>query len=163
MNPAELVLRIAPGALDEWVSTQRWFASKARDLVRVEVLEAVPLPGSGAPGEPALVIALVEAVFHAGTHERYQLPLALHPAASADAAATLAVVDGFAVVDAVRDPYAGSALGRLVVEGGVADAPAGSAQVSFHHHATVVLPPVDEVRALAAEQSNSSIVYRRDR
>ena len=159
MNPAELVLRIAPGALDEWVSTQRWFASKARDLVRVEVLEAVPLPGSGSPAEPALVVAVVEAVFHAGTHERYQLPLALRPAAGADAAATLTVVDGFAVVDAVGDPYAGSALGHLVVEGGVADAPAGSAQVSFHHHASVELPPVDEVRALAAEQSNSSIVY----
>jgi maltokinase len=155
VQSADLVLRIEPGALDEWVSSRRWFGAKARDLVRVEVLEAVPLPAAG----PALVIAVVEAVFLAGTHERYQLPLALRPVAEVDPAEVLAVVDGFAAVDAVNDPYAGSALGHLVVEGGAVDAHGGKAQVSFHQHANVVLPPVDEVRALGAEQSNSSIVY----
>lgn len=155
MRPTELVRQIEPGALDEWVAARRWFASKARELVRVEVLDAVTLR----EGDPALVVALVEAVFHAGTHERYQLPLALRPAASALPDATITVVDGLAVLDAVADPEAGLALGRLVVEAGAVPADDGPAQVSFHHHGTVALPPVDEVRPLAAEQSNSSIVY----
>jgi maltokinase len=155
MRPAELVRQIEPGALDEWMASRRWFASKAREVMRVEVLDAVTLGDE----DPALVVALVEAVFHAGTHERYQLPLSLRPAAASPADAALAVVDGVAVRDAVDDPEAGLALGRLIIEAGVVPADAGPGEVSFHHHGTVELPPVDEVRALAAEQSNSSIVY----
>jgi maltokinase len=54
--------------LEEWVCEQRWFASKSREVASVTVLERIGLSAS-----PALEIALVEARFHSGTHELYQL------------------------------------------------------------------------------------------
>ena len=54
--------------LEEWVMQQRWFASKSREVASVTVLERIGLSES-----PALEIKLVEARFHSGTHELYQL------------------------------------------------------------------------------------------
>ncbi len=56
------------GPLEEWVRRQRWFASKAREVAAVNVLERVVLSA-----DPALELQLVEARFQAGTHELYQL------------------------------------------------------------------------------------------
>ncbi len=56
------------GPLAEWVMQQRWFASKARDLASVNVLESVPLSSA-----PELDLQLVETRFQSGTHELYQL------------------------------------------------------------------------------------------
>ncbi|HEX8156477.1 MAG TPA: hypothetical protein VF526_03730 [Solirubrobacteraceae bacterium] len=56
------------GSLEEWVTRQRWFASKAREVASVNVLERVTLSE-----KPALALALVEARFQSGTHELYQL------------------------------------------------------------------------------------------
>jgi maltokinase len=54
--------------LEDWLTEQRWFASKAREVASVNVLERVSLSDS-----PALELEIVEARFHAGTHELYQL------------------------------------------------------------------------------------------
>jgi len=54
--------------LEEWVTDQRWFASKSREVASVNVLEKVQLSQS-----PALGLELVETRFQAGTHELYQL------------------------------------------------------------------------------------------
>ncbi len=54
--------------LEEWVTEQRWFASKAREVASVNVLEHIALSDS-----PRLGIELIETRFHAGTHELYQL------------------------------------------------------------------------------------------
>ncbi len=54
--------------LEQWVTEQRWFASKAREVAAVNVLERVELSAS-----PKLAIELVETRFQAGTHELYQL------------------------------------------------------------------------------------------
>ncbi len=56
------------GPLEEWVLRQRWFASKAREVAAVNVLERVALSE-----HPSLELQLVEARFQAGTHELYQL------------------------------------------------------------------------------------------
>ncbi len=56
------------GPLPEWIAKQRWFASKSREIASINVLEHVELSD-----DPALAIELVEARFHAGTHELYQL------------------------------------------------------------------------------------------
>ncbi len=56
------------GPLEEWVTQQRWFASKSREVAAVKVLERIGLSGS-----PALAIELVETRFQSGTHELYQL------------------------------------------------------------------------------------------
>ena len=62
--------------LQDWVVEQRWFASKSREVSHLNVVEAVPLRSE----PPMLVLALMEAVFSAGTHETYQVPLGLRPA-----------------------------------------------------------------------------------
>ena len=56
------------GPLEEWVMKQRWFASKARAVAHVNVLERAVLSE-----DPSLELQLVEARFQAGTHELYQL------------------------------------------------------------------------------------------
>jgi predicted trehalose synthase len=54
--------------LEDWLREQRWFASKSREVAAANVLQRVPLSES-----PALELEIVEARFHAGTHELYQL------------------------------------------------------------------------------------------
>ena len=61
--------------LQQWVVEQRWFASKSREVTQLNVTEAVPLRTES----PMLVLTLMEAVFSAGTHETYQVPLGLRP------------------------------------------------------------------------------------
>jgi predicted trehalose synthase len=107
------------GPLEEWVMKQRWFASKAREVAAVNVLERVTLSE-----QPALELQLVEARFQAGTHELYQLL----PGEGEDAVRALARL-----------------LGDEATIGGVA----------FHGG----LEPGGHIRAMGAEQSNSSIVF----
>jgi len=56
------------GPLAEWMIEQRWFASKAREVASVNVLDKIELSSA-----PALDFEVVEARFQAGTHELYQL------------------------------------------------------------------------------------------
>ena len=51
--------------LIEYVTDQRWYGSKAREVAGAGVVDQVELPG--------LTLALVEIVFPEGTHEVYQL------------------------------------------------------------------------------------------
>jgi maltokinase len=107
------------GPLEQWVTQQRWFASKAREVAAVNVLVSVELSA-----DPALALELVETRFQAGTHELYQLL-----------------------------PGTGEAsvrvLARLLGDEAHVDG------VSFHGG----LEPGGEIRAMGAEQSNSSIVF----
>jgi predicted trehalose synthase len=104
--------------LEDWLTRQRWFASKAREVTGASVLREVTLSE-----DPALVLKIVEARFNTGTHELYQL---------------LPGDDG-----ALR------VLAELFGREAVAD------EVSFHGGLT----PAGHVRAMGAEQSNSSIVF----
>jgi maltokinase len=54
--------------LEDWLTQQRWFASKAREVTSASVLREVVLSE-----DPKLVLKIVEARFNTGTHERYQL------------------------------------------------------------------------------------------
>ena len=107
------------GPLEDWVIRQRWFASKARELASVNVLERVQLSA-----DPPLELQLVEARFQAGTHELYQLLLG-----AGDAGVRV--------------------LARLLGEEAQIEG------VAFHGG----LEPTGDIRAMGAEQSNSSIVF----
>ena len=107
------------GPLAAWVMRQRWFASKARAVAAVNVLERVQLSE-----DPPLALELVEARFHSGTHELYQLL-----------------------------PGEGEAGVRILAR--LLGDEAQIAGVSFHGG----LEPTGDVRAMGAEQSNSSIVF----
>jgi maltokinase len=54
--------------LEGWLTEQRWFASKAREVASVNVLQRVTLSE-----QPKLDLEIAEARFQAGTHELYQL------------------------------------------------------------------------------------------
>jgi maltokinase len=54
--------------LADWLTQQRWFASKAREVASANVLEQISLSDA-----PALELDILEARYHAGTHELYQL------------------------------------------------------------------------------------------
>ena len=63
--------------LREWVQQQRWYASKSRSISGIDIVETITLRD-----EPLLLLALVETRFATGTHELYQLPLAIRRSSS---------------------------------------------------------------------------------
>ena len=92
--------------LHDWVLEQRWFASKAREVGHLGVLEAITLREEA----PSLVLALVEARFHTGTHELYQVPLGLRPAADGWDDRVVGEVEGWTIYDALADAAHGREL-----------------------------------------------------
>src|SRR5215212_6600409 len=144
-------------ALHDWVVEQRWFGSKSREVTHLNVMEAVPLRTES----PMLVLALIEAVFSAGTHETYQVPLGFRPAAEGWAERVICTAEDWTVYDGLADPAFGRELlhrmrsdAEVTVDDGVLGfhwAPSASSD-------TVPTRPVD-VRPVGVEQSNSSIVF----
>jgi maltokinase len=144
--------------LAEWLLGRRWFGSKARDVAQIHVLDVVPLVDSepGPPAAPALAAALVEARFPGGTHDVYQLLLSTRATDFDDA--VVGEVAGVTVYDAFADPEACDLLGGLLRAG--AEVHGERARVEFHWLERVQPPqPGAAVRAMGAEQSNTSIVF----
>src|SRR5919198_1973077 len=140
--------------LAEWLLGRRWFGSKARDVAQIHVLDVVALYA----GPPALHAALVEARFPGGTHDVYQLLLAMRDGAPGVDEAVVGEVGGIEVYDAFADPQACDVIGRLLRDG--AEVHGEHARVEFHWLEGVEPPrPGASVRAMGAEQSNTSIVF----
>jgi maltokinase len=140
--------------LAEWVVAQRWFGAKAQSVSEVNVLEALPLPVDA----PAMSLGLVEARFQAGTHELYQVPLALRPRGEGGERGVIAELDGWSVVDALADPEACVALVGLMAGAEPVDTARGRVELGW----TGALPapgPGARVRSVGVEQSNTSIVF----
>ena len=123
-------------ALIRFVTEQRWFGSKSRQVGHGAVLDSIELRD----GEPQLAIQLVEIRFDTGTHEMYQL-----------------LVDrgGF---DAIADPAQARELVRLVRQGGTRRGREGTvelASIDVHSFGGSLA----EARPIGGEQSNTSIVF----
>src|SRR5919198_979302 len=140
--------------LGEWLLGRRWFGSKAEDVSQTRVLDVVMLDD----GPPAVALAAVEARFPTGTHAIYQLLLGVRPAGDDWTAERLDDVDGLTVYDAFADPAAAQVLPRLLAE--TATVRGEKATVEFHWGEQFDRPRPDAVvRAMGAEQSNSSVVF----
>jgi trehalose synthase-fused probable maltokinase len=129
--------------LGEWLRSRRWFGSKTHEFSHFGVLDVAPLGDDGAP----LLCALLEARYHAGTHDLYQVLV------GSEEGDLIAEVEGTRLYDALDDPAEAAVLARLMRES------ASVGPIRFHW--TGELEPVGdhpEVRAMGAEQSNSSIV-----
>jgi maltokinase len=138
--------------LADWLLERRWFGSKARDVASIHVLDVVAIHD----GPPALSSALVEARYPGGTHDVYQLLLGVGSDGFDEA--MIDEVGGVAVYDAFADPRACDLLGGLLREG--AEVHGEHARVEFHWREDVEPPrPEAQIRAIGAEQSNTSIVY----
>ena len=138
--------------LADWLLERRWFGSKARDVASIHVLDVVAIHD----GPPALSAALVEARYPGGTHDVYQLLLGVGSDGFAEA--VVDEVGGVSVYDAFADPRACDLLGGLLRDG--AEVHGEHARVEFHWRDDVDPPRSGaQVRAIGAEQSNTSIVF----
>ena len=139
--------------LGEWLLGRRWFGSKAEDVSQTHVLDVVTLDA----GPPAVAFAAVEARFPTGTHAIYQLLLGMRAADDGWTADRLDEMDGLTVYDAFADPQAAAVIPRLFVEGATIEGE--HATVEFRWGDEFDRPRPDAtVRAMGAEQSNSSVV-----
>jgi maltokinase len=139
--------------LREWVQQQRWYASKARSVAGIEIAEMVTLRD-----EPPLVLALVETRFGTGTHELYQLPLAIRPPREVPRGDSIAHTDDWAVYDALAEPEQAHELLRRIAAGDEIETEDG--RFSFHPFEDAEnLVEVNDVRLMGVEQSNSSLVF----
>ncbi len=135
---ADLRDRIDDEQLVDWLTAQRWFASKTRDVAEVTVAEVLTLRE-----DPPFGMGLLEARFHAGTHELYQL--------------LLGVEHGRVALDALTSAPHAAVLADLLRERTVCDSESGTITFQWLDDA----PPLTErttVRPMGAEQSNSSVV-----
>jgi len=122
--------------LIEFVTTQRWFGSKTRDVAHSTVVDHARLRD-----DPRLDLLLVEIRFDTGTHETYQL---------------LADDGG---LDAVADPWQMRELVHLTRTN--AKLPAGDGIVEFGSTSPFsgAGGELRDARGVNAEQSNSSVVF----
>jgi maltokinase len=119
--------------LIDYVTSQRWYGSKGREVAGADVVDQVELPG--------LLLALVEIVFPEGTHEVYQLL----------AGETL---------DGLAEPAVARELVHLI-RTGKPQRTAGEGTVEFNHvdGFAGLGTELISARMIDAEQSNSSVVF----
>jgi maltokinase len=140
-------------ALRTWVEQQRWYASKSRHVIGIEIDEGVV-----ASEDPPLFLALVQTRFSTGSHELYQLPLTFRHGGETVGAQAIATTPEWSAFDALSDPDLARELLRRIASEERLEAEEGS--FSFHHVAGGEPIDVDApARAVGVEQSNSSIVF----
>jgi maltokinase len=154
-DASAIVAALPEERLHKWVLDQRWFASKAREVAQLNVLEAVTLRED----TPRLVLALVEARFHTGTHELYQVPLGLRPDDEEWDRRVIAEVEGWTVYDALADGAHGRELLHRIRSSAEVAAEHGSIRFRWAESAAAGSGGTVEVRPVGVEQSNSSVVF----
>jgi trehalose synthase-fused probable maltokinase len=145
--------------LPSYIPRCRWFSGKARDPRRFSIRDVIPV--SAAPQAARLLLVNVE--YADRTSDTWLLPLQFiaGPAAGLATHHPQGVVSQFTggiLCDAIHDPAFRSALFALIKSGGTLAGEKGTlvAQPGPALHEFDATPPS---RALAVEQSNSSIVY----
>jgi maltokinase len=141
--------------LQQWVVEQRWFASKSREVTQLNVTEAVPLRSES----PMLVLTLMEAVFSAGTHETYQVPLGLRPASEGWSECVICTAGELTVYDGLADPAFGRELLHRMRQNSEVTVEEGVLGFRWAENASTSLGGTVDVRPVGVEQSNSSIVF----
>jgi maltokinase len=141
-------------ALREWVAQQRWYASKSRSIAGIDIVESVTLRE-----DPLLLLALVQTRFATGTHELYQLPLAIRPpGGAAPVGNEIARTNEWAAYDALGDPTQARELLRRIAAADEIDT--GEGIFCFHSvDGGASVSEANDVRLMGVEQSNSSIVF----
>ncbi|MDB4949382.1 MAG: trehalose synthase/probable maltokinase [Gemmatimonadetes bacterium] len=159
-SPASLAA-LTGGIPHEWLLRQRWFRGKAREIASIEMQDGAVLEQERGP---RTLLSLVRVRYAEGEPETYLLPVAFRPTAQPGAEAesllTHAGESGdFRVYEALADRRAPRALLEMIRDGAEVRGAGGA----FRGHRTPVLDAVQDVkgpvRAMAAEQSNTSIVF----
>jgi len=139
--------------LREWVQQQRWYASKSRSINGIDIVESITLRD-----DPLMLLALVETRFATGTHELYQLPLAIRLPSDVPRGESISHTDDWAVYDALAEPQQAHELLRRIVTTDEIETDDG--RFSFHpFDESVTTLESAPVRLMGVEQSNSSLVF----
>jgi trehalose synthase-fused probable maltokinase len=123
--------------LIDFVTGQRWFGSKSRDVTHARVLDEVSLHEA----EPELRLQLVEIGFDTGTHESYQL------------------LTSDAELDALADPRHLRELVHMIRGGVTVQAQEGTVEFRPLEGFAALGKELTEARPITSEQSNTSIVF----
>lgn len=122
----------------KWLTSQRWYAGRGRELSGITEVLSVPLSdGSHSDTAADLKLVLLDAGYTNGTSDRYQV------VTSADGDAH----------DALLDPAAATHLLQLI------DRSAAVGPLRFISEPDVELPLDAVPRVMGAEQSNTSVVF----
>jgi trehalose synthase-fused probable maltokinase len=140
-------------ALASWVTGQRWFSSKLRDVHEFRVLDLVALESE----DPVVAIAIAEARYGSGRHEVYQVPIAVRPLRSGWSEGVIFASADHVVYDALADEAAAAVLAAQFAAATTIERPAG--RVHFHWDPAAAPPSATPAtRTMGAEQSNTSVV-----
>jgi maltokinase len=140
--PGPLSARLDTGWLSGWIREQRWFAAKSQTLTGLELVEEAAIDDS-------LSLAICQVQLSSGTHELYQLALAEQ--------------DGEVRVGSLVGTSRALSLLQAIESGREIDGMHGC--FCFRHVGDDPAPrhaaglTAEHVRAIGAEQSNSSIVF----
>jgi maltokinase len=154
MSADEIRQFLDEGILRDWIAHQRWYASKSRSVSGIEVVESIALRE-----DPSLFLALVQTRFATGTHELYQLPLALRHGGDATATGqAIARTGDWVAYDALAEPARLLELVRRMDDDDEVEAAEG--RFSFHcADGVATLGEEASARPIGVEQSNSSVVF----
>ncbi len=150
MISADDLLADIAGSLAAALPGQRWFAGKDRPVCAVIPVRATDLAGRN----PRLVHAIVEVDQGRQPRDRYQLLLGVRSELPETLMhAWVATTEAHAVYPAVHDPELTAVLLDLMAQGAVVDG------LHFATEPGVALDTSQRSRPIAAEQSNTSLVY----
>ena len=139
--------------LRDWVQHQRWYASKSRSVAGIDIVESITLRE-----DPLLLLALVQTRFATGTHELYQLPLAMRSPAEVPRGESISHTDDWAVYDALAEPEHAVELMRRIAAGDEVATEDG--RFGFHpFDGCEMVSDASDVRLMGVEQSNTSVVF----
>ncbi|MBX3301293.1 MAG: hypothetical protein KF693_03675 [Nitrospira sp.] len=150
------------GPVIEYLQRQRWFRGKGRSVADVHLEDGFELSSGAVPR--LLAVLLVE--YRGGVQERYLTPLSIRPRVDGEEDGAIAAVPGSPtfqwVCDATREDDVWRALYAAV---------GGEKEIIGHSDCLMgwVLPgkqdelaaPIDRVKVLSAEQSNTSVALDR--
>jgi maltose alpha-D-glucosyltransferase / alpha-amylase len=145
----------------EWLRNQRWFRGKSREIAGVDLVDhAVVVPEHG----PQVLLALVRVRYSMEESDVYLLPLALRaPVGSPpDAKPIVCIPSEIGEVDlyeALVDRHSARALVQLIAQQGAIQTGKGEVRGHLGSAMEAQLEPDLHVRRVAAEQSNTSIVF----
>jgi maltokinase len=139
-------------ALASWATAQRWFSAKSREVREFNVIDLIVLSAA----DPVVAIVIAEARFGAGTHDLYQLPIAVRARSSGWSEEVICSSEEHVVYDALADDTADAVLAERFADHSQIERPRGC--VRFHWEPLAAPPLHPHARAMGAEQSNSSVV-----
>jgi predicted trehalose synthase len=127
--------------LIEYVTQQRWYGAKSRSVAHSQILDAVVLRTT----DPQLALALAEIRYDTGAHDIYQLLYSTR--------------DGVSEFDGLGDPQLARELVSALRSGLTVQGAEGTVEFAPVEGFAGLGRELREVRAVGAEQSNSSVVF----